>query len=78
MDKININRVTISHSKYGIKTVTKWNNLEAFNCHVAVISKQKDWQMYFPIEAMINFHNPNGTLKDIKLIRINRPIEITI
>lgn len=78
MDKININRVAISHSKYGIETVPEWGSLEAFNHHVAAISKQKDWQMYFPMEAVIKFQNPDGTLQCIELIRINRPIEITL
>jgi len=78
MNKVNINRVAISHSKYGIETVPEWNGLQAFNNHVAAISKQKDWQMYFPMEAVIKFKNPNGTLKDLKLIRVNYPIEITL
>lgn len=78
MDKVNINYVSISHSKYGIETVPEWNSLEAFNNHVAAISKQKDCQMYFPMEAVIKFQNPNGTLKDLKLIRVNHPIKITL
>lgn len=77
MDKVNINRVAISHSKYGIETVPEWNGLEAFNNHVAAISKQKDWQMYFPMEAVIKFKNPNGTLKNLELIRLIRPVQIT-
>lgn len=78
MDTININRVAISHSKYGIETIPEWSNLDAFNHHVTAVSKQKDAQMYFPIEAVIKFHNSNGTLKDIKLIRINKPVKIII
>jgi hypothetical protein len=78
MDKININRVAISHSKYGIETVPEWNGLEAFNNHVAAISKQKDWQMYFPMEAVIKFKNPDGTPQCLELIRIGRPYEITL
>ncbi len=78
MDKININYVATSHSKYGIETVPEWNGLEAFNKHLAAISKQKDWQMYFPMEAVIKFKNPDGTLKDLKLVRVIYPIEITI
>lgn len=78
MDKININRVAISHSKYGIETVPEWNGLEAFNKHVAAISKQKDWQMYFPMEAVIKFYNLDGTLQCLELIRIGRPYEITL
>ena len=78
MDKININRVAISHSKYGIETVSEWNGLQAFNNHVAAISKQKDWQTYFPMEAIIKFKNPDGTLQCIELIRLVRPVEITL
>lgn len=78
MEKININRVVISHSKHGIKSVSKWDSLEAFNNHMAAISKQKDWQMYFPMEAVINFKNSDGTFKNLKLIRISKPAEITL
>jgi hypothetical protein len=78
MDKININYAAVSHSKYGIETVPVWSGLETFNKHVAAISKQKDWQIYFPMEAVIKFQNPNGTLKDLKLVRINYPIELTL
>ena len=78
MEKININHVVISHSKHGIESVPKWDGLKAFNNHVAAISKQKDWQMYFPMEAVINFKNPNGTFKNLKLIRISKPAEITL
>lgn len=78
MDKININRVAISHSKYGIETIPEWNSLQAFNNHVAAISKQKDWQVYFPMEAVIKFQNPDRTLQCIELIRLIRPVEITL
>lgn len=78
MEKVNINRVAISHSKYGIETVPEWNSLQAFNKHVAAISKQKDLQMYFPMEAIIKFKNPDGTLQCIELIRLIRPVEITL
>ena len=78
MEKVNINRVAISHSRYGIETVPEWNGLETFNKHVAAISKQKDWRMYFPMEAVIKFQNPDGTLQCIELIRLIRPVEITL
>lgn len=78
MEKVNINRVAISRSKYGIETVPEWDGLEAFNKHVAAISKQKDLQMYFPMEAIIKFKNPDGTLQCIELIRLIRPVEITL
>ena len=78
MDKVNINRVSVSHSYYGINTVPKWNSLQAFNNHVAAISKQKDWQRYFPMEASIMFYNPDGILECVELIRLARPVEITL
>jgi len=78
MDKINISCVAISHSKYGIETVPEWNGLEEFNKHVTAISKQKDWQMYFPMEAVIKFYNPDKTLQCIELVRLIRPVEITL
>lgn len=77
MDKININLVAVNYFRDGIETVLKWNSLEAFNKHVAAISKQKDWQMYFPMKAVIKFYDSDGTIH-LKLIIIARPYEITL
>ena len=78
MDKININLVAVNYFRNGNETVLKWNSLEAFNKHVAAISKQKDWQMYFPMKAVIKFYDSDGTIQDSKLIIIARPYEITL
>jgi hypothetical protein len=78
MKTIGITYVEVDHSILGIELVPEWNGIEAFNRHVAAVSKQKDWSMYFPMEAVIKFKRPDGTLDGISLIRINQPMKIII
>jgi len=76
MKKININLIAVNSSRAGIENVPEWNSLESFNKHVIAIAAQKDWQMYFPMEAVIKFYNLDSVLQDVRLIRLNQPMEI--
>ena len=78
MDKINIMYLVTSNSRYGIEKASEWNSLKSLNTHIAAIATQKDWSMYFHMEAIVNFKNSDGTLRESKLLRINRPVEITL
>lgn len=76
MEKISINLVTIQQTTLGIENIPVWDNLQSFNKYINSIAQQDDCQMYFPLKAQIYFYNPDGTFKELYLVRLTHPVEI--